>query len=363
MNAPTPKAPFVMPTTLGQFNELIQPHGFAPMSLPLFQATRDHLGQDASSSPEGSVEERGRAKLVSIVRNLHAGGRNGDNAKAYLQRVLAEVQRGMRASEAEQQGSREPHARTPATQQGAQPAPAPTAPAATAARAAPAAPYGAAGLGPRNQPHPTATRAAAPPQQSGTVAEFRGRRQEAAPERTPVPSAAPAAACQAPRVRQQARAYGGKAALCVEQSENAAGAPTLRFEFGRANGEHSYDWSRDKKLVFDLTPHEIPQLIACMLGFVKTVEFSKHGPNKTKWMRFAHQDRGYYICAGDKDVAMMALPVSTFDTMMAMYGLALGQLTKIAYLRDASALIAFVRAAVAPRIVEPQPREQRRAAG
>lgn len=136
--------------------------------------------------------------------------------------------------------------------------------------------------------------------------------------------------------RVQCKAYGNRAAITVETAETEAGIPTVRFEFApvQGNGDSghpddastdkpgkAYDWS--KKLIIQLTADEVPQLLAVLYGFAPNAQFSNHGQSKVKWMSLENQEKSIYMRAGDKDVPILVIPVSSPNSIMQIANIAM----------------------------------------
>ncbi|EQD79683.1 hypothetical protein B1A_01603 [mine drainage metagenome] len=160
---------------------------------------------------------------------------------------------------------------------------------------------------------------------------------------------------QAPKDRFQARAYGGSAALCVEASESQGGNPTVRFELAPATAKNSKTYQWENKLIVQLTADELPQLLAVLFRFAVGVRFANHGPTKSKWLSLENQDGGLFIKAGDKDVRVLAIPVSTADALVSITDVALGVAHKKYPHLSGEDLKLIVRAQVAPRVKAPAP--------
>ena len=136
--------------------------------------------------------------------------------------------------------------------------------------------------------------------------------------------------------RVQCKAYGNRAAITVETAETEAGIPTVRFEFAPVlgNGDSAspddtsadkpgkaYDWS--KKLIIQLTADEVPQLLAVLYGFAPGTQFSNHGQSRVKWMSLENQEKSIYMRAGDKDVPILVIPVSSPNSIMQIANIAM----------------------------------------
>lgn len=323
--APAAKTPFSEPTNVREFNERLREH-----DLPLISARQYMVLRDME----------GRTHLVSGLRALHDGGQNRDRAKTYFKRVIAAAVESAGAAPATQSP---PSSEIP---KGLGPYDAGDLPGASAASGASA----------QQQPQQAQQRR----QGAGNVREMPRSTPATRPpaeERSGTPQSAPAQEGEQRRQREQARAYGKSAALCVEIDDTRGGAPTLRFEFAKAIKAKEYDWN--SKLIVQLTRDEVVKLLAVMLGFAPAVKFDHHGETNQKFMQVEFQDGGYYFKAGDKDVQMLTLPISTPADHLGIFALAMRQARKIGFGIDGFSLMEYVRLAVAPRI---KPVEQRRQA-
>lgn len=251
----------------------------------------------------------GRTEILRLMNLAVAGGETGEQATTTLRSMLHEVlQEASGAARAPSTAEVRPlHAapRTAADEipDGVDPAPDADRPHA----ASRATPQTTAAPRPRDSVPPSAPRHQSLPARHAVQPAT----EAVAPERS-----APA--------RVQCKAYGNRAAITVETAETEAGIPTVRFEFAPVLGNahageddgattdrpgKTYDWS--KKLIIQLTADEVPQLLAVLYGFAAGAQFSNHGPTKVKWMSLENQDKCIYMRAGDKDVPIMVLPVSS----------------------------------------------------
>ena len=110
------------------------------------------------------------------------------------------------------------------------------------------------------------------------------------------------AATKEARRQGQKKVYGGKAALTLEVDIRRNDAPTIRLEAAKIlNAEaRTYDWKN--KIAIQLTTSELQKVTALLLGLIKQVKFSNHGPRNDKWFEFCHQEDPKY--AGTVKVAV-----------------------------------------------------------
>ena len=269
----------------------------------------------------------GRTEILRLMTLAVAGGETGDKAKSTLESMIAEIIR-----ETGQDDGTVPSAEVHALH-GAPRSAADELPDTRDGDAG-----GAPGYRPASAPRGPAPNAARQP------AGARGA--ASAPEtprdpghRTPANPAtgSPRAAGRTGQDRVQCKAYGTRAAITVEPAETEAGIPTVRFEFAPTLGAsatahpavddsatdkpgNTYDWS--KKLIIQLTADEVPQLLAVLYGFAPSAQFSNHGQSKVKWMSLENQDKSIFMRAGDKDVPILVIPVSSPSAIMQIANIA-----------------------------------------
>ncbi|OJY94351.1 MAG: hypothetical protein BGP25_05015 [Lysobacterales bacterium 63-13] len=125
--------------------------------------------------------------------------------------------------------------------------------------------------------------------------------------------------------RLQVKAFGKKAALCVESDVTRRDAPTVRFELATMISDKNYDWKN--KLVIQLTQDEIIEAAAVLFGFAPKVEFRNHGDD-AKFLSLEMQPGGLLVRAGNKNAnSIRILPVGVGRTT-AMAALLVAQLDK-----------------------------------
>jgi hypothetical protein len=280
---------------------------------------------------EPLLRNYGRTEILRLMNLAVAGGETGDHATMTLRSMVSETM-----SAAAGNGSA-----SAATQPTAQVRTLPVA-ARSAADEIPAEVDGERGddaHGARSQPASRGQAQNASRSDAGEHAHAIARRDPSSHERRATAQTADGRADTSARSAQdrvQCKAYGSRAAITVETDETEAGIPTVRFEFapvlGNGDSNHSddgsadkpskaYDWS--KKLIIQLTADEVPQLLAVLYGFAPGAQFSNHGQSKVKWMSLENQEKSIYMRAGDKDVPILVIPVSSPNSIMQIANIAM----------------------------------------
>ena len=154
---------------------------------------------------------------------------------------------------------------------------------------------------------------------------------EAAP--LPFYSAAPSPAAASPTTRKlggkkddtselqlqpKLRLFGKSAAHTLEVTDHRRGGDfmgthVVSIDSAAANGTHgttsgTYAWER--KLVIQLTPEEMPAIVATFMGLTPSVRFGNHSADKSKFIEVRRQEGGLVIVTGDK-AASYSVPVPT----------------------------------------------------
>lgn len=148
------------------------------------------------------------------------------------------------------------------------------------------------------------------PSESLPVLPTRFARQR--PESFANSSSAAAAAPVEPR--QRLRLFGKAAAHTLEITAHRRGGDFLGVHVVSIDSAHAlpsgegYDWGR--KLVIQLTPEEMPALIATLMGITPSVRFGHHGASQAKFMEVRRQDGGLVIITGEKSLSY-SVPVPT----------------------------------------------------
>jgi hypothetical protein len=113
-----------------------------------------------------------------------------------------------------------------------------------------------------------------------------------------------------PRLRL--RLFGKAAAHTLEVTPHRRGGDFLGVHVVSIDSAHAlgasggYGWER--KLVIQLTPEEMPAVIATLMGLTPSVRFGHHGANRDKFVEVRRQESGLVIVTGDKALSY-AVPV------------------------------------------------------
>jgi hypothetical protein len=111
-----------------------------------------------------------------------------------------------------------------------------------------------------------------------------------------------AAAPHEPRLRL--RLFGKAAAHTLEVTPHRRGGDFLGAHVVSIDSAHAlgsgagYDWER--KLVLQLTPEEMPAVIATLMGLTPSVRFGHHGAGRDKFIEVRRQEGGLVIVTGEK---------------------------------------------------------------
>ena len=112
--------------------------------------------------------------------------------------------------------------------------------------------------------------------------------------------------------RLRLRLFGEAAAHTLEVTAHRRGGDFLGVHVVSIDSAHAldsgegYDWAR--KLVIQLTPEEMPGLIATLMGLTPSVRFSHHGANRDKFLEVRRQEGGLVIITGEH-AAVYPVPV------------------------------------------------------
>jgi hypothetical protein len=115
---------------------------------------------------------------------------------------------------------------------------------------------------------------------------------------------------EAPRLR--IRLFGKAAAHTLEVTPHRRGGDfmgvhVVSIDSAQTLGtSEGYGWER--KLVLQLTPEEMPAVIATLIGLIPSVRFGHHGANRDKFVEVRRQESGLVIVTGDKTLSY-AVPV------------------------------------------------------
>ena len=120
-----------------------------------------------------------------------------------------------------------------------------------------------------------------------------------------------------PQLQPKLRLFGKSAAHTLEVTDHRRGGDfmgthVVSIDSAAAHGTHStsgtYAWER--KLVIQLTPEEMPAIVATLMGITPSTRFGNHGADKSKFIEVRRQEGGLVIVTGDK-AASYSVPVPT----------------------------------------------------
>lgn len=102
--------------------------------------------------------------------------------------------------------------------------------------------------------------------------------------------------------------YGGRGALCFSVDKTKHQFETIAVDAASSTAPKVYDWS--KKIRLQLTPSELPILLAVLLGFIPEAEFANHNG---KGMKIQHQGKSIFFQLYGKDMGSRSVPVGVSD--------------------------------------------------
>ena len=126
--------------------------------------------------------------------------------------------------------------------------------------------------------------------------------------------AAPAQSDQRDESRLRLRLFGKAAAHTLEVTAHRRGGDFLGVHVVSIDSAHAlpagggYAWER--KLVLQLTPEEMPAVLATLIGITPIVRFGHHGADRAKFVELRRQERGLVLVTGEH-AAVYSVPVPT----------------------------------------------------
>ncbi|MDO8773500.1 MAG: hypothetical protein Q7K57_33295 [Burkholderiaceae bacterium] len=130
-------------------------------------------------------------------------------------------------------------------------------------------------------------------------------------------SSGPASAGHSPeKPRLRLRLFGKAAAHTLEITPHRRGGDFLGVHVVSIDSAHAnslgagggYAWER--KLVLQLTPEEMPAVIATLMGLTPSVRFGHHGAGRDKFIELRRQEGGLVMVTGEKSLSY-SVPVPT----------------------------------------------------
>ena len=117
-----------------------------------------------------------------------------------------------------------------------------------------------------------------------------------------------------PQLQPKLRLFGKSAAHTLEVTDHRRGGDfmgthVVSIDSAAAHGtDGTYAWER--KLVVQLTPEEMPAIVATLMGLTPSARFGNHGADKSKFIEVRRQEGGLVIVTGDK-AGSYSVPVPT----------------------------------------------------
>ena len=142
-------------------------------------------------------------------------------------------------------------------------------------------------------------------------------------------SSAPRAEPLPGKHRLRLRLFGTSAAHTLEVTAHRRGGDFLGVQVLSIDSAHAlvsgegYDWAR--KLVLQLTPEEMPALIATLMGITPSVRFGHHGADRSKFIEVRRQEGGVVIVTGEHaTVYPVPVPSTTVYYVLDLFCRAMG---------------------------------------
>ena len=114
--------------------------------------------------------------------------------------------------------------------------------------------------------------------------------------------------------RLRLRLFGKAAAHTLEVTPHRRGGDFISVHVVSIDSAHAlgagegYAWER--KLVIQLTPEEMPAVIATLMGLTPSVRFGHHGADRAKFIEVSRQEGGLVIVTGERSLSY-SVPVPT----------------------------------------------------
>ena len=129
--------------------------------------------------------------------------------------------------------------------------------------------------------------------------------------------------------RLRLRLFGKSAAHTLEITPHRRGGDFMGVHVVSIDSAHAfgtgegYDWSR--KLVLQLTPEEMPGLIATLMALTPSVRFGHHGANQAKFIEVRRQEGGLVMVTGEKALSYsVPVPTATLYYVLDLFCQAMG---------------------------------------
>ncbi|MDB5930983.1 MAG: hypothetical protein JWR60_2690 [Polaromonas sp.] len=169
----------------------------------------------------------------------------------------------------------------------------------------------------------------------------------ARPADLPAALRAPAKSDRRDESQLRLRLFGKSAAHTLEVTAHRRGGDFMGVHVVSIDSAHAlpagggYAWER--KLVLQLTPEEMPAVLATLMGITPTVRFGHHGATQAKFVELRRQERGLVLVTGEH-ATVYSVPVPT-ATLYYMLDLFCRAMAMNAPGRSVSDILALVKAA------------------
>ena len=124
--------------------------------------------------------------------------------------------------------------------------------------------------------------------------------------------------------RLRLRLFGKSAAHTLEVTPHRRGGDFMDVHVVTIDSAHAlgsgagYDWAR--KLVIQLTPEEMPGLIATLMGLTPSVRFGRHGANQAKFIDVRRQEGGLVVVTGERALSYsVPVPAGTIYYVLDLF--------------------------------------------
>ena len=111
--------------------------------------------------------------------------------------------------------------------------------------------------------------------------------------------------------RLSVHVYGSGAALCFEPDQTRRGDHTIALDAARSTGPRAYDWGG--KIRLQMTQPELPVVAGVLLGRIAKCEYGNHGPANDKGFSLENQDGRIFARVFAKGKSPCAVPIGPED--------------------------------------------------
>lgn len=155
--------------------------------------------------------------------------------------------------------------------------------------------------------------------------------------------------------RQSIHVYGKKAAVTVEPDTTRRGRATVAIDGAVAKGGGHFDWA--SKVRVQLTPNELVELTAVLLGVLDECRFDNRGDHGEKGLSLERQGEGnqarFFLRVFARGASPCAVPISAPDALW-VAGLCTWQLRATSAWMDQPNIEGLIRSVYCPRATPAQ---------